>query len=330
MTLYSATVVLLSPNVEDIHAEVARLLAPFDSNLPGSEAEAACFCVGRQARQEAGSVAHAIAPLEEIRKRFTQQNLEKQMRRHYLGARYRPLTPDEQQEYSQLKDELDQMWDAVKRPYEQAFRQALKNHPLKDAPDPNCDICGGSGHLTRFNAQGKFSRWTMGGRWSGFFDQDYSPRRDPDNFAICHLCNGTGNRPDMVFYIFDTSQIAVAKVDKNGHEIPGTRVPNWPLPDEAERRPWCNACAGTGRALKPSSKWVEHEGTVVKVSSLPTDSPLAESLVTPDGRWHQAQSEEGLDYNEIKAARQKWEACYRRLLSEHSHCLAVACELDPS
>ena len=99
----------------------------------------------------------------------------------------------------------------------------------------------------------------------------------------------------------DTSQIAAAKVDNDGNEIPGTRVPNWPLPVGAERRPWCNACAGTGLAFKPSAEWAEHEGP----------------------------SEEGLDNNEIKMAHQEWETRYRRLLNEHPHCLAIACELDP-
>lgn len=326
--MYSATVVFVPLTAPDVETEVARLLAPFSHEWAENSCEVPCYCVGSQARREAEKIAHAVASHKELNEKFRDQHLETLWRHHFLLCLYRPFTAEEKQESEKLEDELGQLWEEATAAHRCAYRQALDIHPFRHVPDPDCTMCEGTGLVTTINPQGKWQRWRIGGRWSGFFDTNYNPRRDPANLTTCETCGGTGNREGSIFYILDGSQMAAAKMDEAGNEIPGTRIPNWPLPPGTKRSPWCNACATTGLAHKPTEEWADHEATVVAVCSLGHDARLPEAVVTPDGKWHQYPEDNNMSHSEKKAAKAAWTATYHQLLAQHFDCLGVACELE--
>jgi hypothetical protein len=101
------------------------------------------------------------------------------------------------------------------------------------------------------NPDGKWDWYQIGGRWTGLFD-NYEADKDPVNSEPCWLCGATGKRIDMVV--------------ENG----------------------CNACHGTGTAVKHPSEWVRHDEDIQKAGEIKTwpeyigKSPYIDS----QGGWH--------------------------------------------
>lgn len=102
---------------------------------------------------------------------------------------------------------------------------------------------------------GGFWDWyQIGGRYSGLKD-GYDPEADPRNIEVCPFCNGTGDRPEMVYY----------ETTENGEQI-RCFVDDW-----ARQCNGCNACIGKGVRAKWPTQWVQHEGDVIPVSEVSDD-----------------------------------------------------------
>lgn len=77
------------------------------------------------------------------------------------GKGYFDLTPDEE-------EARDALWKVALAPYRQAEEAALAAHPQKDAADPACEECKGTGKYTSTrNPKSKWDWWVIGGRWDG-------------------------------------------------------------------------------------------------------------------------------------------------------------------
>lgn len=83
------------------------------------------------------------------------------------------------------------------------------------------------------NPRGFWDWWQIGGRWTGYLS-DYDPNLDPDNIEVCHLCRGTGTRPDA-----------------------GRFGDDW-----IKRMNGCNGCNGTGHCVARPTQWKRHDGDV--------------------------------------------------------------------
>lgn len=102
---------------------------------------------------------------------------------------------------------------------------------------------------TRFDAMSPvgskvagISDWfQIGGRHTGWFDDDYDPEKDPRNIKPCTICNATGERP-------------------GGREQFGDA---W-----YERTNGCNGCNGTGQAVEWPTQWVPFPGDLFPASEL--------------------------------------------------------------
>lgn len=78
----------------------------------------------------------------------------------------------------------------------------------------------------------------IGGRWTGLLS-GYDPEKNPDNYSVCSLCGGIGQR----------------------------HFPGW---EREENRKWmeCNGCDGTGYAFAWPTQWKFHNGDVMKVEDV--------------------------------------------------------------
>jgi hypothetical protein len=122
--------------------------------------------------------------------------------------------------------------------------------PYCEAPPPD--------HI--YNESGWWDWWCVGGRYTGRYSE-YAPTRDDDNYEVCWLCHGTGERFD-------------------GRSGPGN----------------CNGCCkggeagltGTGRSLKHAPDWKPCEDDVVPVRVLVNNPRVGLPLwvVLPDGTAH--------------------------------------------
>lgn len=139
------TVVLLPKGTTDIKAEVGRLLAPYDENLEVPEYDQRCWCVGRQAEREADDEADKqVGTVDALRTSFHAAHGDKP------------------------EDEQDALWRQHFAPHVAAAKVALEAHPLKDAADPECEECNGTGtHKSTSNPKRKWDYWRIGGRWDG-------------------------------------------------------------------------------------------------------------------------------------------------------------------
>ena len=82
--------------------------------------------------------------------------------------------------------------------------------------------------------------YQLGGRWTGMFDPEYDPEKDPRNIKTCWLCKGTGVRDDEI-------------AQKARLENPEYK---------------CNGCNGTGKAVEWPTGWADFDGDVKPVSML--------------------------------------------------------------
>lgn len=104
-------------------------------------------------------------------------------------------------------------------------------------------------YRSQYNDDSKWDYWLIGGRWSGIFEPDYDPEKDPANQEPCRFCAGTGGRATP----------------------PNSGPGDYP----------CNGCNATGTAVKWPSFWVQRGNSAPASPDLP--APFA--FITPDSEW---------------------------------------------
>lgn len=165
------TVVLVPKGTEDVKAEVARLLAPYDENLTVPEYDEPCFCVGARARREAREQAgRESQTIEAFREAFRET-----------------LSPEDQASERAFDEDMEERWKQFIAPYTEAEQRALAAHPRRESPDPECGECHGKGtYRSTSNPMAKWDWWSFGGRWDGDVRKD--PRRSENgyNFGAQH------------------------------------------------------------------------------------------------------------------------------------------------
>ncbi len=113
--------------------------------------------------------------------------------------------------------------------------------PFEEGPEglPQRE-CGGDEN----NPYGGIWDWyQIGGRWTGYLNNDYDPEKDPQNIETCNLCNGTGQREDEI-----------------GKDI-RSKDPSYT----------CNGCSGKGVKTKWPTQWKHHVGDIIPLDSLERD-----------------------------------------------------------
>lgn len=181
------TVVLVPKGTDDVRAKVAELLAPFDENLEVPEYDRPCYCVGSRARLEA----------------LEQAQAETQTIDAYREAFNQTLTPEERKPERVFDEDLDERWQQFIAPLTEAKQRLLASHPLREAPDPECTSCHGSGtYRSAHNPKAKWDWWVVGGRWDG--EVQRTPRRSEGgfNFGDHH-------------HLLEPNEVAVAEIHRD-------------------------------------------------------------------------------------------------------------------
>lgn len=169
-------VILIDPILADIEggveAGVAALLAPFDGKSQFEPYELECQCSKHRIAREANVIADRT--FGDIYDRFRADHGEVEERMWSLFEIYSGATVEERErmrpEYQAVRDEMARRCDEYWGPRERAYADAIKNHPLKDTPDPDCQECGGRGFVsTTANPQGRWKQWRIGGQFTNFF-----------------------------------------------------------------------------------------------------------------------------------------------------------------
>jgi hypothetical protein len=348
--------VLVPPERRDLQEAVTELLAPFDEALEVEPYEVECYCIGREAEEDAHAVAtRQFGTTYEIRQRLDEENAEKlahlKKLREPIRA-FQEVSDEVISEIQVLQNEQDRLWEEAKAPYFAAFEESLKRHPLKDKPDPNCEECGGTGRsVSTENPQGEWDYWGFGNRHARRYDEYYDPEKDTENIVTCSVCNGTGDRPDKAFFFLKGKMVNEVKCQPNSTEgnklqteFPtghwrelvmlsrrglqmsgcGTitdikKKENIFVPAGARFKPWCDVCKGRGKAL-----WWLMQGDL--------DSNLLEGAVFPVSAivkagvvLHAVVTPDGKWHEEESLA--KWVDAFHNLMKANQHCLAVACDI---
>jgi hypothetical protein len=219
---------------------VDELLAPFDAEREGPEREELCHCVEQSAWHQARLETEALLgpPPDREARQFGEAH------RNEVDALLSSRNPD-----ILRAKQLNEEWLAIHAPWQRAYNAAVERAMASASPDPDCTECEGTGrYLTTENPKAKWDWYVVGGRFTGVLD-GYDPAEDPENWETCDLCQGTGQRKDLV--------------------VEGG----------------CSRCYGRGRALK--DVWKPHSGDTCPVSSLPPDyTPYA--VVAPTGDWYES------------------------------------------
>lgn len=290
------TLVLLEETSQDIEADVAAQLAPYDENMEVPEYEADCHCIGQVARREAQQATeaeHGIT-IGKLRDEF------------HAGGR--PKT--------ETSEETDAAWKLHIGKYNATEKAAFDSHPMKDKPDPECGFyseryhpeghkpgerfedgtgCAGTGkYLSTDNPQSKWDWYSIGGRWQGRFDSGYDASKDARNWETCWLCNGTGMRND-----------ALGKEHRQ-------KNPEYK----------CNGCQGKGAAMKHNLA-PHMKGNIKLVSEILDYKPFA--IVTPDGKWNE-KGNIGW-WGLVSDEQETWPEKAAEILKQHQQYIAVLCDL---
>jgi hypothetical protein len=172
------TVVLVKRG-PDVEEQIERLMAPYSEHIEADPYQRNCWCVGRKAQVRAQAAAtQAVGSIADLRERFT-----KYERQELVKASPFDHSSEE------LLDEQQQVWQQkYMRPYKLAEQAALDADPEKEAADPQCEECEGTGkETTTYNPKSKWDWYVIGGRWDGWIQG--TERTSPDggfNFGDEH------------------------------------------------------------------------------------------------------------------------------------------------
>jgi hypothetical protein len=142
--VHSLVFVIIPTTTSDISGEVARLLDG-SKRLPEriySQYQVVCSCSGSFARIESFNRFDATLEGRELLAALK------------LAREQKNQTAEE---------------DTLRRRFK-AIRVLERQHPYYLRPDPDCDLCGGTGtYLESRDPAGNWDNWEIGGRWAGLF-----------------------------------------------------------------------------------------------------------------------------------------------------------------
>ena len=172
-------------------AIISDLMEPFDE---GKEVEAyfkQCWCVGRKARDFAQN--KVWEDLDQIRKDFHEK---------YKGY-----------------ENQDEIWKTqIWSPRNKIYESLLATHPLKEAPDTECEECKGTGkYETTYNPKSKWDWYVIGGRYDGVVKNNYQSSENGFNFGEQH--HSLENNTASIQYILDNEILPFAILTPEGEWI---------------------------------------------------------------------------------------------------------------
>lgn len=117
-------------------------------------------------------------------------------------------------------------------------------------------------------SRGAFYDWyQIGGRWTGYHD-GYEPDKDPANFELCDICNGTGFRSDAL-----------------GQQARRT-APSYTCNACGERKEdgtYTHGEQGPGKRLKWATQWKNHAGDISTLGNLKDDASCYRVIIAGNG-----------------------------------------------
>lgn len=308
---------LLPPDTTEdtIEPQLNALMERYSEEREVPPHKESCWCVGREARNAARDHANAVADLAPVREQF-QAEIDEALKDDERLARirkeldYDPMgstLSEEDYEYSwngaraavsKAKDH-DRRWAAAVAKLEGAEAAFLAERNDRDAPDPECDECRGSGEYeTTCNPEGYWDWWVIGGRWNGtLLGDEYKISEDENSYQRCSMCQGTGKRDDEL-----------ARQERLKH--PGYS---------------CNVCRGTGREMIFASRLPSPPagGNFRPVREIPDSVPVPYAVLTPDGEWHQQGEMMMFGMSKDDMPEEDWAAKVRAIYGDYQDHLAV-------
>jgi hypothetical protein len=241
---------------------VHELLAPYDLNLESPPRDKPCICISLAKRQRAAAQASSA-----------------------IGVTFQQLQRQYREEHPEDRAQPSEGWKAFSLPWWRAFADALQADTEPEAPDPECDLCGGTGSFqTILNPNGKWDWYRVGGRYQGALT-GFDPEEDPDNWETCSRCNGTGQSADT-----------------------------------ASEDP-CGSCQGQGRRLKDFPCWKPYAGDSIPAATVRPDF-VSFAVVTPLAEWYEVEERPFWDPRH-KDVEEAWKSQVRTLMQQYRDCFAT-------
>lgn len=172
MSHFTAWVLIAADTMaDDIESKVGEALAPFDENVHVPEYDERCYCVGQKAKLSAHqSAEQEFGTIDSIRAAYRsgREIAPLLAREHALEFSTTKLTQSERDEYNAISAKTGSAWKARIGPYIKHEQDHVAAHPLREAADPTCEECSGSGLVkSEYNPKSKWDWWVIGGRWAG-------------------------------------------------------------------------------------------------------------------------------------------------------------------
>jgi hypothetical protein len=130
----------------DAESIIEEMMEQFDEQREVEPYIKPCYCVGREAKDLAEkALEQKMGSWDDARKTFHEKYKDKSL------------------------EETDALWQKeIYKPRKAFTDKFLKNHPLKDSPDPKCEECHGKGEVaSTYNQDSKWDWYVIGGRWDG-------------------------------------------------------------------------------------------------------------------------------------------------------------------
>lgn len=175
---HSMVIVLVEPSGADVENEVTRLMVPFDETLDMPEHEVVCWCVGREAKDEADkALDEKMGTWDDARKAHheNEEKLGVTEKRKALFDEMEKVKDDKEkqkpihEQIDALESEAQKRWLAkFYEPRQKFWHSVFDVSPKKDSPKSDCDECKGTGkHMSTSNEKARFDWYRIGGRWDG-------------------------------------------------------------------------------------------------------------------------------------------------------------------